>query len=165
MDGVLRDFQGNKIPMVGYGDRLTTLHIGMLFAYQSLSFLTLSFLSAAVFFILYIWRIMGAAVFIQDSTEFDQLLKAEPLLVVDCTATWCGPCRVIAPLIDQLAEAYAGRAKVFKLDLDANKAIAKQYGIKSIPAVMFFKQGELAETLVGVKPYEDFTSALDRHLS
>jgi thioredoxin 1 len=107
---------------------------------------------------------MGTAAFIQDATELDTLLKNESLLVVDCTATWCGPCRVIAPLIDQLAEAYEGQAKVCKLDLDANKEIAKQYGIKSIPAVMFFKQGELAETLVGVKPYEEFTSAVDRHL-
>jgi thioredoxin 1 len=108
---------------------------------------------------------MSAAAFIQDSTELNTLLKDGSLLVVDCTATWCGPCKIIAPLIDQLAEAYADRAKVYKLDLDANKEIAKQYGIKSIPAVMFFKQGELVETLVGVKPYDEFSEAVDRHLA
>jgi thioredoxin 1 len=107
---------------------------------------------------------MGTATFIQDETEFNSLLANESLLVVDCTASWCGPCRLISPLIDQLANEYSERAKVFKLDLDNNKAVAKRFGIKSIPAVMFFKQGELMETLVGVKPYEEFTSALEKFL-
>jgi thioredoxin 1 len=107
---------------------------------------------------------MATATFIQDETEFDSLLANEPLLVVDCTASWCGPCKLIAPLMDQLAEDYSERAKVFKLDLDTNKPVAKRFGIKSIPAVMFFKQGELVETLVGAKPYEDFSAAVERHL-
>jgi thioredoxin 1 len=105
-----------------------------------------------------------AATYIQDETEFDSLLATEPLLVVDCTAAWCGPCKLIAPLIDQLAEAYGDRAKVFKLDLDANRAVANRFSIRSIPAVMFFKQGELAETIVGAKPYETFSSTLDKYL-
>lgn len=107
---------------------------------------------------------MGTATFIQDETEFDSLLKSESLLVVDCTATWCGPCKLVAPLIDQLADDYRDRAKVFKLDLDSNKPVAKRFGIKSIPAVMVFKQGKLIETLVGVKPYEEFTAAVERQL-
>jgi thioredoxin 1 len=104
------------------------------------------------------------ATYIQDEAEFDTLLETAPLFVVDCTASWCGPCKLIAPLIDRLSEEYSDRAKVFKLDLDANKPIAKRFGIRSIPAVMIFKQGELAETLVGAKPYEDFSSALAKHL-
>jgi len=107
---------------------------------------------------------MGTATFIQDETEFDSLLKSESLLVVDCTATWCGPCKLVAPLIDKLADDYRDRAKVFKLDLDSNKPVAKRFGIRSIPAVMVFKQGELIETLVGVKPYEEFTAAVERQL-
>jgi thioredoxin 1 len=107
---------------------------------------------------------MGTATFIQDETEFDSLLKSESLLVVDCTATWCGPCKLVAPLIDRLADDYSDRAKVFKLDLDSNKPVAKRFGIKSIPAVMVFKQGKLIETLVGVKPYEEFTAAVERQL-
>ena len=107
---------------------------------------------------------MGTATFIQDETEFDSLLKSESLLVVDCTATWCGPCKLVAPLIDRLADDYRDRAKVFKLDLDSNKPVAKRFGIRSIPAVMVFKQGELIETLVGVKPYEEFTEAVERQL-
>lgn len=105
------------------------------------------------------------AAYIQDETEFNTLLETEPLFVVDCTASWCGPCKLVAPLIDQLAQEYSSRAKVFKLDLDANKPVAKRFGIRSIPAVMIFKQGELAETIVGAKPYEDFSSALAKYLA
>jgi thioredoxin 1 len=107
---------------------------------------------------------MGTANFIQDETEFDALLTAESLLVIDCTATWCGPCKLVAPLIDLLADEYGDRAKVLKLDLDNNKPVAKRFGIKSIPAVLFFKQGKLMETVLGVKTYEEFTAAVERHL-
>lgn len=107
---------------------------------------------------------MASATFVQDEAAFDALLAEAPVCVVDCTATWCGPCKLVAPLMDQLAAEYSDRAKVCKLDLDDNKAVAKRFGIKSIPAVMFFKQGELVETLVGVKPYAEFSSALDRIL-
>lgn len=104
---------------------------------------------------------MGTATFIKDETEFDSLLAKEPLLVVDFTASWCGPCKHVGPLMDRLAEEYSDRAKVFKLDLDSNKPVATRFGIKSIPAVMFFKQGELAKTVVGAKPYEEFSTAVD----
>ncbi|MEB3124511.1 MAG: thioredoxin [Synechococcales bacterium] len=107
---------------------------------------------------------MVKAAFIQDETEFDSLLSSESLLVVDCTATWCGPCKLVAPLMDKLAEDYGDRIKVFKLDLDSNKSVAKRFGIRSIPAVMVFKQGEVMETLIGVKPYEEFKAAVDRQL-
>ena len=107
---------------------------------------------------------MGTATFIQDETEFDSLLANESLLVVDCTASWCGPCKLVAPLMDQLADQYTDRVKVFKLDLDANKPVAKRFGIRSIPAVMLFKGGELVETLIGVKPYEEFSGAVERFL-
>jgi thioredoxin 1 len=107
---------------------------------------------------------MGTATFIQDETEFDSLLSSESMLVVDCTATWCGPCKLVASLMDRLADDYSDRIKVFKLDLDNNKPVAKRFGIRSIPAVMVFKQGELMETLIGVKPYEEFTAAVERQL-
>ncbi|MEM1280692.1 MAG: thioredoxin domain-containing protein [Cyanobacteria bacterium P01_D01_bin.6] len=107
---------------------------------------------------------MGTATFIENETTFDALLASEPLLIVDCTATWCGPCKLVAPLIDQLADEYGDRAQIFKLDLDANYALAKRFNIKSIPAVMFFKQGDLVEILVGVKPYKTFTEALEKLL-
>jgi thioredoxin 1 len=107
---------------------------------------------------------MGTTAFIQDEAELDSLLATAPMLVVDCTATWCGPCKLVAPLMDQLAEEYGDRAKVLKLDLDVNKPVAKRFGIRSIPAVLYFKQGELVETIVGVKSYEEFSSAVQRSL-
>ena len=107
---------------------------------------------------------MTTATYIDNETEFETLLTEETLLVVDCTATWCGPCKMVAPLMDRLAEEFTDQAKVFKLDLDANQSVAKRFGIRSIPAVMLFKHGELMETLVGVKPYEEFSSAVKRYL-
>ena len=108
---------------------------------------------------------MGTATYIKDEAEFDQQLGEQGLMVVDCTASWCGPCKLVAPLMDQLAEAYDGRVSVFKLDIDENKPVAKRFGLKSIPAVMYFKQGELTETLVGVKPYETFVASTESLLA
>jgi thioredoxin 1 len=108
---------------------------------------------------------MGTATYIQSETEFDSLIASEGLVVVDFTAQWCGPCKLVAPLMDRLASDYADRLQVYKLDLDANQSLAKRLGIRSIPAVMLFKKGELLETLVGVKPYETFTGAVDQHLT
>ena len=104
------------------------------------------------------------AEFIKDEAEFEARLLAAKVLVVDCTATWCGPCKLVAPLIDQLAAEYGDRAQVFKLDIDANKAFPKRFGIRSIPAVIFFKAGEKVEIIVGVKPYEEFSAAVERLL-
>jgi thioredoxin 1 len=104
------------------------------------------------------------AAYIQSETEFDTLLSAESVVVIDCTAAWCGPCKLVAPLMDQLADEYSDRAKVFKLDLDANRELANRYEIRSIPAVMFIKQGEVAETLVGKKSYEEYVETLTKYL-
>ncbi|NEP60109.1 MAG: thioredoxin [Symploca sp. SIO2G7] len=106
---------------------------------------------------------MTTATQIQDS-EFEELLLYEGPVVVDFTASWCGPCRKISPLIDQLAEEYQGRAKVVKLDIEQNKETPKKYGVRSIPAVLIFKSGELVEHLVGAKPYEEFSGAVAKYL-
>ncbi|MDJ0800403.1 MAG: thioredoxin [Calothrix sp. MO_167.B12] len=106
---------------------------------------------------------MTTATYIQDS-DFDELLNYSGPVVVDYTASWCGPCKLISPLIDKLAEEYEGRAKVVKLSLDDNKESAKKYGIKSIPAVLIFKNGEEVERLIGKAPYETFSDALEKHL-
>ena len=86
------------------------------------------------------------------------------MVVVDCTASWWGPCKLVAPLMDQLAEEFEGKATVTKLDLDSNKPVAKRFGIKSIPAVMVFKNGELMDTMVGVKPYSTFSETVTSYL-
>lgn len=119
----------------------------------------------------------GQASFIPSETEFDSLLAEAPLLVVDFTATWCGPCKLVAPLIDKLAGEYGNASaqtasaqgtnaqqpvNIFKLDLDNNQAVAKRYGVKGIPTVMFFKGGELQETLVGVQTYEAYSEVVSK---
>jgi thioredoxin 1 len=107
---------------------------------------------------------MGATSYIQDQAEFDTLLATAALLVVDYTATWCGPCKLIGPFIDDLADTYGDRATVKKLDIDAHKPIAQQFGVKSIPVVMFFKQGVMVESILGAKTYEEYSAAIERHL-
>jgi len=102
--------------------------------------------------------------YIESESELDELIASESVLVVDCTATWCGPCKLVAPLIDQLNEAYSDRAQIRKLDLDDHKSVAKRFEIKSIPAVMFFKGGEQVETLVGAKTYDQYSTELEKHL-
>ncbi|MGB5637296.1 MAG: thioredoxin domain-containing protein [Waterburya sp.] len=99
-----------------------------------------------------------------QSDEFDQLLASEKLLVVDYTASWCGPCRVVSPLIDRLATEYAERATVVKFDIEHDKDNPKKYGIRSIPAVLVFKDGELVGNFVGKIPYETYSNALETHL-
>ncbi|NJN74304.1 MAG: thiol reductase thioredoxin [Limnothrix sp. RL_2_0] len=108
---------------------------------------------------------MGAAEFIENEAELEVALSSESVLVMDCTATWCGPCRLIAPLIDKLAAEYGDRAKVSKMDMDSNQAVGKRFGLRSIPAVLFFKEGELQETVVGAKAYEDYTATLEKYLA
>jgi thioredoxin 1 len=103
------------------------------------------------------------ASYIQDS-ELNELLTQSGVVVVDYTASWCGPCRLIGPYIDKLAEEYADRAQVRKIDLDQNKENAKKFNIRSIPAVLFFKNGELVEHLVGKASYETFSETLEKHL-
>ncbi|NEQ55604.1 MAG: adenylate kinase, partial [Leptolyngbya sp. SIO3F4] len=105
-----------------------------------------------------------AAPFIQNESELNSLLEKESLLVVDCMASWCGSCKLVTPLIDQLAETYKERVNVMKIDFDTNKQLPKRFGLKGMPAVMFFKDGELMETLTGVKPYQVYNSALARFL-
>lgn len=99
-----------------------------------------------------------------EETEFDTLLKQEKIVVVDFTASWCGPCRLVSPLMEQLANEYKDRATVVKVDVDNNKPIFKKFGLRSIPAVLFFKDGELAEKIVGVSAYEQFSSAVEKLL-
>ncbi|MGK7891484.1 MAG: thioredoxin [Leptolyngbyaceae cyanobacterium] len=100
------------------------------------------------------------AEYVQEN-DIPDLLSGDLPVLIDCTASWCGPCKLVSPLMDKLAAEYDGRAKVLKLDLDQNKKMPKEYGIKSIPAVLLFKNGELVNKLIGVKPYEDYIAQLD----
>jgi thioredoxin 1 len=103
------------------------------------------------------------AVFV-NKEEFEELLTSEPIVVADYTATWCGPCRLVAPLIEQLAQEYQDRVKVVKIDVDGNKDSAKKYEVKSIPAVLFFQQGQLVEKIVGKTGYENYKETLEKYI-
>lgn len=96
--------------------------------------------------------------------EFERLIADNKLVVADYTATWCGPCRVIAPLIDQLASEYGDRVTVVKVDIDQDKDSARKYGIRSIPAVLVFRNGEVVESLFGKQSYETYSNILETQL-
>ena len=95
-------------------------------------------------------------------TNFDsEVLDTDQPVLVDFWATWCGPCRTIAPTIEELASEYEGRAKVVKLDVDNNPQTAMKYGIRSIPSLLFFKDGKPVDQMVGVVPKRVLAEKLD----
>ena len=95
----------------------------------------------------------------------DQVLNADVPVLVDFWAEWCGPCRVLGPVIDSLSADYADRARVAKLDVDASQETAMKFGIRSIPTVMLFNNGEVVDTWIGVKPKSAYEQGLDRVLA
>ncbi len=101
--------------------------------------------------------------FTDQNFEQDVLKSAEPVLV-DFWATWCGPCRMMSPTVDALAEEYSGRAKVGKLNVDDNMDSAGRFGIRSIPTLILFKGGEVKEQIVGSTSKEALKQLLDKHL-
>ncbi len=95
-----------------------------------------------------------------DSNFQNEVLDSEGRVLVDFWAPWCGPCRQIAPLIDQLAEQYSGSAKIGKLNIDENPSVTGQYGIQSIPTLLVFSGGEVVERFVGMPPKAKLEQAL-----
>ncbi len=100
----------------------------------------------------------------EDSFQ-DEVIKSDIPVVVDFWAEWCGPCRAVAPLLDELAEEYAGRVKIVKVDTDANPNLAMAYGVTSIPTMAFFNGGEMVKSVVGAKPKPALTTLFDEALA
>ena len=89
---------------------------------------------------------------VTDATFSDEVLRSDKPVIVDFWAEWCGPCRMVGPIVDQIGEEYGDKVKVLKLDVENNPATAMKYGITSIPAIYVFKDGEVAKQTVGAKP-------------
>ncbi len=101
---------------------------------------------------------------VTDASFKQDVLDSEIPVLVDFWAPWCGPCRMVAPVVDEIAEQYAGQLKVVKLNTDENSAIASQYGIRSIPTLMIFKGGQKVDMVVGAVPKTTLASTLEKYL-
>ncbi|KAF0152653.1 MAG: thioredoxin [Ignavibacteria bacterium] len=98
--------------------------------------------------------------------NFDaEAIKSDIPVVVDFWATWCGPCRTIAPIIEELSGQYEGKVKIGKLDVDENQQVAIKYGVRSIPTVLIMKGGEIKDTIIGAVPKSTFVEKIDKVLN
>ena len=98
---------------------------------------------------------------ITDATFDNIVLQSEKPVLVDFWAAWCGPCRMVGPIIDELSNDYDGKAIVGKVDVDSNQEFAAKYGVRNIPTVLLFKNGELVDRKVGVSPKQVYADAID----
>lgn len=101
---------------------------------------------------------------ITDANFEEQVLKSDKPVMVDFWAAWCGPCKMVGPIIDDISEEYKEKAVVGKLDVDANQEFAAKYGVRNIPTVLIFQNGEIVGRQVGVAPKNAYTDALDQLL-
>ncbi len=99
-----------------------------------------------------------------DQNFEQEVLKSEALTLVDFWAEWCGPCRGLAPILDEIANDYAGQVKVYKMNIDENQDTPGQFNVRSIPTVIFLKGGKLVDEMMGLRPKEAFVQKIQQHL-
>ena len=104
---------------------------------------------------------MGSVNKTDESNFSNDVLKSEIPVLVDFWAEWCGPCRTLAPVLDEVAQEVGEKAVIYKVNVDENGNLAQKYGIRGIPTMIFFKNGEAAKTLVGVQPKEEIKKTLE----
>jgi len=107
---------------------------------------------------------MSSPVEVNDGNFESEVLKSDLLFLVDFWAPWCGPCHMVSPIVEEIGENYEGKLKVGKLNVDENSQTASQYGIMSIPSVLFFKGGKVVDQIVGAVPKQHFIEKIDRIL-
>lgn len=104
------------------------------------------------------------AAYVTDGNFESEVLQSDVPVLVDFYADWCGPCKMIGPVVEQLAGEYEGKAKIVKLDVDANQATAQNYRVMSIPTLLVFKGGQVVDTIVGAVPKATIEGKLQAHL-
>ncbi|ACC83892.1 thioredoxin [Nostoc sp. UCD121] len=107
---------------------------------------------------------MSTAAQVTDSSFKQEVLDSDVPVLVDFWAPWCGPCRMVAPVVDEISEQYKGQIKVVKVNTDENPQVASQYGIRSIPTLMIFKDGQKVDMVVGAVPKSTLASTLEKYL-
>ncbi len=108
---------------------------------------------------------MANTVEFTDGNFEEEVLKSEHPVLVDFWAEWCGPCRMIGPVVEEMAGEYAGKAKIGKVNVDNNPEVSVKYGIRSIPALLIFKNGEVVDQIIGAVPKTHLTKQLDAQLA
>ena len=107
----------------------------------------------------------GNGIFEVTDANFDQdVLKSEQPVLVDFWAKWCGPCRALAPIVDELAQEYGDKVKIGKMDVDHNSSTPMRYGVRGIPTLLVFKGGQVKEQIVGYVPKEKIQAAINKHV-
>lgn len=101
---------------------------------------------------------------VNDESFDTEIVDNDGLAMVDFWAEWCGPCRIVEPVVKELAEEYSGRVKVAKVDVDESQETAQRFNVRSIPSILFFRDGELVDTLVGAQPKKELEKRIQEHL-